>query len=456
MMEDPYDAAPLNLREREIRLVKLEHSHDSEPIRCSLRTYALDDECPAYIALSYAWGAKERHDDLQINGIPFPVGRSLWSFLHQMRAQYRYLTFWIDALSINQTNVLEQNHQVQMMRQIYTNAHSVWVWLGEADDVTNSDIAMQFMKTREAFGDKDVNFKKLWSPRKARAVLALCERDYWKRIWIVQEIMLAKKATVLCGDQQVGWMKLQQLISDLETISDRGRAMHIIGVSDVLDSPATVIVRAKSRWDGSPRPLTKLLELYHKQQSTDIRDKVYALHGLACNSDAIAINYRIEPEALLVEIIYHTCSSQASMTDMMRSKKELLRFARMMRDALKVVCPEEELDFHVSVARGDGISLEKNYGLRVRRETHVKAQDQASPGFLNGSIARSAPLRQTHAPNLLTAYADVQPLMSRTVEATSASSEWQFVTRPMTDAAIPMSAGAHDHKSWLSDATNLL
>lgn len=98
----------------------------------------------------------------------------------------------------------------------------------------------------------------------------------------------------------------------------------------------------------------------------DIRDKVYALHGSASNSEAIAINYSIDPKDLLTELIYHTCSTQASKTDMNRSRRDLFRFSKLIRDALKVICTEEELKFHISVARGDGISTEKDYGLRVR------------------------------------------------------------------------------------------
>ena len=362
-MDGPYSGTPLNLQEKEIRLVKLEHSTPSSPIKCTLRSYTFNNECPAYIALSYTWGPSQRHADLELNNHVVPIGRNLWTFLAQMRSQHLYMTFWIDNLSIDQTNVLEQNHQVQMMRCIYTHAHSVWIWLGEADTATYSALAMQYLAAREPFGDKDVNYKTLWSRRKARAVLCLCERTYWTRIWIVQEIMLARKATILCGEQQVSWMKFQLLILDLQSISDRGRALHTIGVSDVLESPAAVIVRAKARWDASPRPLTTLLEQYRHQHATDIRDKVYALHGLASNSDGIAVDYRIGPKALLVEIIYHACSAQE---DAQRSKKEILGFAKMLRDALSVVCAEEELDFHVSVARGDGIRLEKDFGLRVR------------------------------------------------------------------------------------------
>lgn len=257
---------------------------------------------------------------------------------------------------------------------------------------------MQYIRTRQPKSDKEVNYKKRWSPRKARSVLGLCERGYWKRIWIVQEIMLAKKVTIMCGNQQVSWTKLQQLIADFQIISDRGRAMHTIGVSEVLESPATAIVRAKSQWDGSPQSLTTLLEQYHNQRSTDIRDKVYALNGLASNIAAIAIGYRVDPKALLVEIIYHTCSEQVSKTDLKRSKKEKLRFAEMIRGALRVVCEEEELGFHISMARGDRISLEKDYGLRVRggvmdEETGVNL----TPLQLNVIVRRLQSHCATHA-----------------------------------------------------------
>jgi hypothetical protein len=364
-MDDPYAEAPLNLRKQEIRLVKLEHSTDTEPIRCSLRSYAIDDDCPAYVALSYAWGPKERHDDILLNGVGFPIGRSLWSFLAQMRSQHQYMTFWIDALSINQANVQEQNHQVQMMRQIYSKAHSVWIWLGEADLGTHSDLAMQFLESQKPTVDKEFENPKFWDPKRARAVSALFERTYWTRIWIVQEVLLARKATLLCGSKQVQWTKLLHLITNLQIVADRGQAFCIIGASNILASPAAVIVRAKFNWNESSQPLSKLLELYRYQHSTDIRDKVYALHGLASDSDGIRVDYTLHPIDLFVTVIYHACLNGT------QSKPELLWFAIMMCAVLEVYCEERELLFHISVARGD--SVEKDY--RLSRRSHHWSKD---------------------------------------------------------------------------------
>jgi hypothetical protein len=100
---------------------------------------------PAYVALSYAWGRQERFDDIDLNGSRFPVGKNLWQFLHHMRLRDKHITLWIDAICINQSNVKERNHQVQMMRQIYSNAQSVSVWLGEAGDSRYSNVAMDYL-----------------------------------------------------------------------------------------------------------------------------------------------------------------------------------------------------------------------------------------------------------------------------------------------------------------------
>jgi len=349
-LESPYVDVPLNLGRKNIRLVTLEHGDVSGPIKCILQSHALD-ECPAYVALSYAWGTQQRYDKIRINGSSFPVGRNLWHFLHQMRTQRQHVTFWIDAISIDQANVFEQNHQVQMMREIYTQAYSVWIWLGEADRTTHSDVAMRYLSRRAAWSGKDVDLKKLWNVRKAKAVRELFERGYWSRIWIVQEVLLAKEVSVLCGDQCIGWTRLQQLLDDLEAISDRGRSFHVFGVAAVLDSPAGIIIRAKARWNGDPQPFTLLLEQYQKQHSTDVRDKVYALHGLASDSGLIPINYQIDPKQLLAQMICHACSPLALKVGIKRSSTALLGFAKLMQESLKVFCDREELRRHTAVAR---------------------------------------------------------------------------------------------------------
>ncbi len=42
--------------------------------------------------------------------------------------------WWIDAICINQADVLEGNQQVALMRRIYKKAWAVHVWFGEEKD----------------------------------------------------------------------------------------------------------------------------------------------------------------------------------------------------------------------------------------------------------------------------------------------------------------------------------
>ena len=40
----------------------------------------------------------------------------------------------------------------------------------------------------------------------------LCERDYWSRVWIIQEIGLASKIQVVCGNYQFPWDSLYRVL----------------------------------------------------------------------------------------------------------------------------------------------------------------------------------------------------------------------------------------------------
>lgn len=154
-MENPHSTAPIE--RGEFRLIELAPSAKSEMIECSLRSYSLDGGYPEYIALSYAWGQNVRDKIINLNGTRFPVGNNLWWFLHHMRLRNQYINFWIDAICIDQSNVMERNHQVQTIRKIYSNAQSVSVWLGKADTCSDSDIAMEHLTTQIPYEARNFN-----------------------------------------------------------------------------------------------------------------------------------------------------------------------------------------------------------------------------------------------------------------------------------------------------------
>jgi hypothetical protein len=176
-----YSTTPIARFSPDFRLLQLRCNEMLEKPNCTLRSYPIDGPHPTYIALSYTWGQDVRYDDIIVNGIYFPVGRNLWSFLNQMRFSNNFATFWIDAICIDQSQVFERNHQVQMMRKIYSQADSVSIWLGEEDSPGSSDSSDSAIETLSKWNTmlevgKVEDY--VWSCAQKESVLNLFEQMY--------------------------------------------------------------------------------------------------------------------------------------------------------------------------------------------------------------------------------------------------------------------------------------
>jgi hypothetical protein len=87
---------------------------------------------PEYEALSYEWGypsSASNQYTIQINSRLMVIRRNLWLALYELRDRRKPRTLWIDALCINQLDVLERNCQVSRMGDIYSHAIRVVSWI---------------------------------------------------------------------------------------------------------------------------------------------------------------------------------------------------------------------------------------------------------------------------------------------------------------------------------------
>ena len=190
----------------DIRLLIVEKGSGTDPIRCRL-VWASFGRKPFYEALSYAWGDPSGKRIIRIENHELEIRTNLWHALHTFRTKRRSRILWVDALCINQRNVKERNHHVGLMKQIYTNAAEVLVWLGVASE--DSHLAMRYLKML-------LEPRVAWIPidkESSTALKALCNRDYWQRMWILQEVSLAKSLTVYCGEDRVDWRAFVNLYS---------------------------------------------------------------------------------------------------------------------------------------------------------------------------------------------------------------------------------------------------
>src|SRR6266536_3278017 len=86
--------------------------------------------------------ASDEEPEILVNGHQVQVHKNLRALLHIRTGEDRCL--WIDALCINQADLLERNHQVRLMSRIYGEASHVIAWLGLADN--DSDLAIEALK----------------------------------------------------------------------------------------------------------------------------------------------------------------------------------------------------------------------------------------------------------------------------------------------------------------------
>jgi hypothetical protein len=129
-----YKTVPVNPASNQTRLIEIIGGPDTA-LQCRFHCVSLSDD-PQYIALSYAWGPPPATRSIWIDGHQVPIRENLWLFLCQVRKRsqqwswenlgnwmygpgaWKYL--WVDALCIDQGSIVEKNHQVQKMSEIYS------------------------------------------------------------------------------------------------------------------------------------------------------------------------------------------------------------------------------------------------------------------------------------------------------------------------------------------------
>src|SRR3569833_2732749 len=157
----------------------------------TLETHNLRDLLSArYRALSYTWGDASALTTVFVSGQPFAARANLGAFLAVAAARAETGLFFIDAVCINQLDEAERAAQVGAMARIFRCADEVVAWLGAPAESAAAGVRALAAAPRGA------------APRGAAEWAGLrylgCH-PYWRRVWIVQEVVLARRVAVWCG-----------------------------------------------------------------------------------------------------------------------------------------------------------------------------------------------------------------------------------------------------------------
>ncbi|KAK3368833.1 heterokaryon incompatibility protein-domain-containing protein [Lasiosphaeria ovina] len=324
----PYPRLPLV---DAIRILTIEPGAFGEALNCSLTAAAFSTK-PRYAALSYTWDfphpdletlsqaisrndasapadAGTRHADdsgpqsdshttstaLTVNGHQFPIHANLWLCLMHLRSKTYPLPLWVDAVCINQVDGPERNAQVAIMSFIYSRAQKVIAWLGLRDinNPTHDSLRILAVEWREgavqALAAAVVNgTKPRSSPAPAQNTFVfprIATSAYWTRLWIVQEVCLARELVFVFG-AKVWTFEDLEMWESLKHARNVARKAGTLRPTDIGNEriEARALLRIAEirlfRHTDAMR-FESLIERFANQACSEKRDRVYALLGLA-------------------------------------------------------------------------------------------------------------------------------------------------------------------------------
>lgn len=243
----------------EIRLLRIIDTgkSDGAPVRCRLETVSLHTK-PSFCALSYVWGDANRTLKILVasDDATEPDKEEEVAVTTNLEAALRHaplhwanyrgsrddnvdgssFRLWADALCINQADNQERGDQVRMMASIYKAADLVISWLGPHDfglafagiSAILSEFIIQprndgkfYFKLRRhesqeltslSWMGPHPNLLEEYTIHELSSTWVsmrfLLDNPYWRRIWIFQELVLAKELLLSTESSFLPWSSL--------------------------------------------------------------------------------------------------------------------------------------------------------------------------------------------------------------------------------------------------------
>ncbi|KAI8947025.1 heterokaryon incompatibility protein-domain-containing protein [Xylaria longipes] len=289
----------------------------------------------AYEALSYHWGPGPADKPIYVYGLrsnikvdmadflslrrivpDYAKGQRLYvrpnldKALRNLRDKTTTVVLWVDAICINQPDEkIEKPAQIAKMKHIYNKASNVCIWLGDGKGESDKDrskdfyAAMAFSRTILDLGRFEEllheSHTKKWSD-----LLDLMRCSWFSRRWVIQELALAREATVHCGTECVSWQDFADAIGLFVLNFDKIRGLfarsrdenvfrNFTKFNELEPLGAKVLVDAitntfRKSVDGTVfEPVFNLETLVSSLasfESSDPRDSIFALLNIASES----------------------------------------------------------------------------------------------------------------------------------------------------------------------------
>ncbi|KAK1751144.1 heterokaryon incompatibility protein [Echria macrotheca] len=334
---DPLYCA-LDPTKNEIRLIRFLRDGRS-PLNLRLETVS-KSENTKYHCLSYVWGDPRPVYSVTLNGDPFLVPQNLGDALEAVQAHHDIDLLWVDALCINQKDEAEKVHQIQMMDRIYRDATAVFAWVGlEADssgDVMNeisrvgAIVVASLFETPYPEGGKSallaamesgehklvlhmlsyIHFLVIppttgeptifhvrdeigWAHPERRLPVStwssFYSRPYWKRIWILQELALARDVYLVCGKHKTRLhflLALWKIVVIMVTVkANDDMSEWLVDILEAYVHEAPLLTFLAHSIDFAGIGILDIIDKTSNMNATVPQDRIFALLALVSDDD---------------------------------------------------------------------------------------------------------------------------------------------------------------------------
>ncbi|CAK3790655.1 Hypothetical predicted protein [Lecanosticta acicola] len=303
----------------------------TQTLTFNIETVSLEqDPLPDYYAISYFWGDANTKKVLRVDKnqleVPENAERALRAVIahgfscpeneNVPKSLQSWPALWIDAVCINQINSKERSVQVAFMRDIYAKAKETFVWLGDAASQESaaavSSVCSLFKICKSSFdgessstgysddpfetalatcnwhanfdgessstGCTEDSFETAVATCDWRAISGIYNSTWWRRIWTVQEGLLARKATCIFGSHVILFHELTRLAYALSQRHYYHTPEHLRRLSDGLEL-ATSRLRLETQIRSRGITMLDLVKQAENLSATNPRDMVYGMLG---------------------------------------------------------------------------------------------------------------------------------------------------------------------------------
>ena len=419
---------PGNLSIRLVRLIKGPRARkdgSGEPIRCRIQLAYLDDkDLPKYDAVSYVWGMEERTCTIELSGQSFKVSPTVEDILLRLRDDKRDRHLWLDQICIDQGNsesartdqaradraTAEKAIQVGRMKDIFGKARTVIVSLGphfaapvaaspngiphRYSDSSGYGSRRASMQTIPNAHDSQHQAMSLIKPMHGgglagqyistedqQSLLDFLNLPWFERVWVVQEVAVARKLLFVCGSREMDGSYLGKLRSHLgPRIDDPLLKAKINRIFPLLE----YIAQPSSAHSNKPE-LLSLLQRFRNWKSTLPQDKVFALLNLSNDgpyATDLVPNYTISVDELYERVAKY-------MVLRYKSPSILSYVGRVSTLSMPTWCPDWRVEWPVDYCEPPSTPSRRPSTQDVD-ELGARSGTLVAKGFIIGSVMSAA------------------------------------------------------------------